>query len=512
MKISSMKLKNFRGYKNQIEIDFDNLTVFVGRNDIGKSTILEALDIFFNDLNAVNKIEKADVNVDERKNNNLETIISVCFKDFPNEIIIDSTSKTTLENEFLLNKDRELEIIKKYKDGGKPKIYIKAFHPTNENCADLLLKKNTSLKKIIDTHNIECNNLTSNSDLRSSIWDYFSDNLQLKEVEIDITKEDAKNIWTKLSTYLPIYSLFQSDRKNSDSDSEIQDPLKSAVKEILKDQRLQKKLEEVAEEVSKKLKDVSVRTLDKLKEMDENIASSLNPKIPQVAELKWNDVFKNVSITGDEGIPINKRGSGVKRLVLLNFFRAEAERKYTDNESEGIIYAIEEPETSQHTANQKLLIDSFKSLSQNSNTQILLTTHSPNIVKRLNFKSLRLVMSDIQSTQKIIKKVEKGQLKYPSLNEVNYLAFGEISEEYHNELYSFIEYSKLLSEYKKTKPTMKYIYENRNGKLVEDQKVLSEYIRHQIHHPENKHNTHYTEVQLKQSITEMRSFISEKIL
>ncbi len=36
---------------------FDNLTVFVGKHDIGKSTILEALDIFFNGGKGVNKID-----------------------------------------------------------------------------------------------------------------------------------------------------------------------------------------------------------------------------------------------------------------------------------------------------------------------------------------------------------------------------------------------------------------------------------------------------------------------
>ena len=63
--------------------------------------------------------------------------------------------------------------------------------------------------------------------------------------------------------------------------------------------------------------------------MDSGIASTLHPVIP-IDKLKWSDVFKNVSISGDEEIPINKRGSGVKRLVLLNFFRAEAERRAND--------------------------------------------------------------------------------------------------------------------------------------------------------------------------------------
>lgn len=46
MKIHSLKLKNFRGYKDELFISFGDLTAFVGRNDVGKSTILEALDIF----------------------------------------------------------------------------------------------------------------------------------------------------------------------------------------------------------------------------------------------------------------------------------------------------------------------------------------------------------------------------------------------------------------------------------------------------------------------------------
>ena len=58
MKIKSMKIKNFRGYSDEIIVNFDDLTVIVGKNDVGKSTILEALDIFFNDGKGVIKIDR----------------------------------------------------------------------------------------------------------------------------------------------------------------------------------------------------------------------------------------------------------------------------------------------------------------------------------------------------------------------------------------------------------------------------------------------------------------------
>lgn len=48
MKLKTIYLKNFRCYKDEVCIEFDDLTTFVGKNDIGKSTILEGLEIFFN--------------------------------------------------------------------------------------------------------------------------------------------------------------------------------------------------------------------------------------------------------------------------------------------------------------------------------------------------------------------------------------------------------------------------------------------------------------------------------
>lgn len=509
MKIASLKLKNFRGYKDSIEIGFNDLTVFVGKNDIGKSTILEALDIFFNDGKGSTKIDKTDVNAQEAQNGNQESIISVCFVDLPEKIIIDSAVETTLRDEYMLNSADQLEVVKKYKNGGAAKVFIQALHPTNPNCANLLLKKNTDLKRIVQTEKIECDNQTVNSSLRRSIWDNFSDDLQLDSVEIDVSKEDAKTIWDKLSNYIPVYSLFQSDRKNSDGDDEVQDPLKEAVKQILTDEHLQETLSEIAHEVEEKLQEVSNRTLEKLREMDPSIANTLNPVIPSANALKWQDVFKNVSISGDENIPINKRGSGVKRLVLLNFFRAEAERRAEAEEGTGVIYAIEEPETSQHLDNQRVLIEAFKSLSETENTQMILTTHSSYIVKQLEFANLRLIKNDDENHKQILG-VLPGQLRYPSLNEVNYTAFRDVSEEYHNELYGYIEYQRWMDDFKKGKPTIHYKKQRNDKSFVDQQLVLSEYIRNQIHHPENRLNDRYTREELKQSIDLMRGYIETK--
>jgi len=506
MKIKTIKIQNFRSYKDEVEIEFGDLTAFVGKNDIGKSTVLEALDIFFNCGSGIIKLDKDDINKQALSEGNTETIISVCFEELPTSIVIDSTNLTTLQAEYLLNSSGQLEIAKKYSNGGKEKVFVIANHPTGNDCKDLLLKKNTDLQKIIRDNTITCSNQTINAVMRDAIWQHYSSELELANIEIDVTKGDTKSIWDKLQTYLPMYSLFQSDRKNSDGDSEVQDPLKEAVKQILNDTSLKTKFDEIAAEVKTKLQDVATRTLAKIQEMNPEIASSLNPIIPATESLKWADVFKSVSITGDDDIPINKRGSGVKRLILLNFFRAEAERRRTQENIPSIIYAIEEPETSQHTEHQKKLIKAFLDLANTANTQVIITTHSAALVKELEFPHLRLVKSD--STAKTIENVLPNRLPYPSLNEVNFLAFSEITEEYHNELYGYIELESEMTNYRNGKATIPYNKLRRDGvTFVVENIVFTDYIRHQIHHPENTNNSRYTNQQLSDSIDLMRDFI-----
>ena len=119
--------------------------------------------------------------------------------------------------------------------------------------------------------------------------------------------------------------------------------------------------------------------------MDPSLAQQLNP---QISVKKWDTLF-NVSITGDDDIPINKRGSGVKRLVLLNFFRAKAEQQAKERSNVPVIYAIEEPETSQHPHNQRLLVSALMDLAIDN--QVIITTHTPMLARTLPDRCLRYI-------------------------------------------------------------------------------------------------------------------------
>lgn len=511
MKIKYLKIKNFRCFSEETKIDFENLTTFIGKNDAGKSTILEALDIFFNNSKGIIKLDENDINKTQQALQNNTVEITVAFSELPEKIILDKTIETNLEKEYLLNESKLLEIQKLYhKASQKPKILIHAYHPTNENCKDLLLKKQRDLTNIVKSLKIENINQNINSEMRSAIWNFYSNDLKLANTTIDVSEGEVKTIWTELEKSLPIYTLFQSDRKNSENDDEVQDPLKFAIKEVLKDDQLIKSLNEVAETVLNKLDDVSRRTLEKLQEMSPDVASQLKVNIPQVESLKWADVFKNISISDQNNISVNKRGSGVKRLILLNFFRAEAERKQREQAATSVIYAIEEPETSQHYENQRKLVKAFIDLSELQGNQVILTTHSSTIVKELSEENIRLVKRENGNEK--VEKITLRVLPTPSLNEVNYFAFNDISTEYHNELYGYIDSEHRIKEFEEGQESLDYKrISPYDGKVHDEHRVLTHYIRDQIHHPENTLNRRFSMEELELSIKKMQDFIINKI-
>jgi len=417
MKIKKLVLKNFRIFKETTTIDFDNLTVFIGKNDIGKSTILEAFEIFFNDKDARIKIDKDDPS---KGADSSEILIGVVFEDLPKELIIDATVKTNLKKEYLLNKDGNLAIHKIYSNSKLKETSILANHPNNPNLKDLLSLKISELKTRAQDLSIDLSveDKRVSSKIRKAIRENINEEIELEEISILVDKEGAKQIWEQLKNYMPLCALFQSDRENVDQDSEVQDPMKIAIKKILRGEELQAKLEGIQKEVETTITEIANQTIEKLNEMNPEIAQELKPEIPGP---KWESVFKGITISSDEGIPLNKRGSGVRRLILLSFFRAEAEKKKEERNVPNIIYAFEEPETSQHPEHQRKLIEAFLELSSRDDTQIILSTHSPGIASLLPIESLRFLSKRNdrilieKGTNEILEKIAESLGVLPSI-------------------------------------------------------------------------------------------------
>jgi len=386
VKLESVTLKNFRAYRDETTVRIGDLTTVIGRNDVGKSSILEALEIFFN--NDTIKFEAADCHIraDER------VVEIVCeFSDLPDPLVLDAQAETTLAQEYLLTDRGTLRIKKSWACAAKPKeeVFVCANHPSAGNYDDLLQLTQTQLRARMRDLGVNEDGVNRNSNpaMRAAIWGHSAD-LQLVTTDIAVTKADSKQIWDRLSTHLPLFALFQSDRASRDSDSEVQDPMKLAVATALAEPGIQERLAEVVTAVRTKAVELAVRTHQALTRLDPGLAEELVPDFK--SDPKWSGLF-SLTLNSDDGIPVNKRGSGIRRMILVSFFRAEAERRLAEGTSRNIIYAIEEPETSQHPHNQKILLESFKDLSAEEGCQVLLSTHSPGFANYLQLDGFRFV-------------------------------------------------------------------------------------------------------------------------
>jgi putative ATP-dependent endonuclease of OLD family len=381
MKLSTVRIRNFRCFRAETSIDFEDITALIGKNDSGKSSVMEALDIFLN--------EGAPDKHDASKGGDAKDLTIICeFSDLPDQVVIDEMYPTTLQNEYLLNQAGKLEIHKTYSGQLQtPKLVgVSAFalHPSVDGAADLLQLKNPDLKKRARELKVDLRDVDEkiNAQLRERIRVHLR-HCNLQPRLIPLNEENAKSVWEGLRKYLPAFAFFKSDRPSTDQDPEAQDPLKAAIKEAIKSKEAE--LSAVAAYVEAEVRKIARATLDKLREMDSSLATQLNP---QFSALRWDQIFK-ASITGDEDIPINKRGSGVKRLILLNFFRAKAEQQAKESGRSAVIYGIEEPETSQHPNNQRMLLRALTDLSQDY--QVILSTHTPMLARGLPDRSLRYI-------------------------------------------------------------------------------------------------------------------------
>jgi putative ATP-dependent endonuclease of the OLD family len=393
MRLEAVTIKGFRCFQNETCIPVEAFTAILGRNDVGKSSILEALQLFFDDTAP----EAGDVCVHGDK----EVRIVCVFGDPPPALVLDADFQTTLEAEYLLNENGKLEVHKVYDGSLKtPKLtntQVKALHPTAPGVSDLLKLKNKELKERADKCGIDFDHTPKNinSALRRAIWASAAD-LALAPTLLDASEEGTKQIWSQLKECLPVYALFKADRPSTDQDAEAQDPMKAAVAEALKAH--EGKLEELRQAVESSVMAVARLTVEKLAEIDPSLAKELNPTVQKP---NWSSAFK-IGLTDDSAIPINKRGSGVRRMILMNFFRARAERRNEAAHAPGVIYAIEEPETSQHPRNQKLLLRAFFELSEQPGCQVLITTHNPVLARELPTKSLRLVRRDDEGAREVL--------------------------------------------------------------------------------------------------------------
>ena len=96
MKINKITIKNFRGIDNLENLAVSDINTFVGKNDSGKSTILRALDCFFDEK----KFDQKDIF--KGKVGDEKTSIEISFKPSVeiDDLALDSQKLITIKKDF----------------------------------------------------------------------------------------------------------------------------------------------------------------------------------------------------------------------------------------------------------------------------------------------------------------------------------------------------------------------------------------------------------------------------
>lgn len=275
----------------------------------------------------------------------------------------------------------------------------------------------------------------------------------------------------------------------------------------------------------------------KIKEVSNDIENDfLNQSIRKFKEISgfevslsylnnWNPhkkAFFSVLKENHQQISLESLGSGYEMIfsLLYSFYFSKQSNKQ-------LIVLIDEPELHLHPRLQEEFVKIILELSKTA--QIFLTTHSPLFVKQL-LKNEKVLINCIKKvTEEInILKPEARVLPYVSANEINYIAFGLATEEYHNELYNELEFKfwndsnndlKLLKQagnYDKD-DCRQIVFDNDFFSKQNKEKIDSlfktipnkvtkhTYIRNKIHHSKENGGFPKTE-ELEESINKLRAF------
>lgn len=391
MKIKKIIIKNYRGIKEKQEIPLSSFSSIVGKNDSGKSIILNAIATFLDPKSY--PIVESDFN-DPEKPISIEChFIDDNLKELLESKIKSKVKKNDGLEEFLNDVlfDNFLVVMKGVSSPGKKfdseEILVNDFE--DETFSMLYEKKNEEIDEILEKYNIDvpAEGKGRNSKLEKikHIKQYCAKN-NINKIEKFIPDD------YKITSLLPAVELFVSDYGlkadtsfKSHSVSEIKDYFE---RETADDTRKLKQIEkEIQEEMNNEAEAVKNYMLDytlSLKKVE------INPNIV------WKDAIKAVDVSfqfeGDsKPIPMSHKGTGYRRLFMVARFRYLAEK----NKGHNIVYLIEEPEAFLHPSAQEDLLNAFKYLSEDS--QIIITTHSPVFAGATDYQSVILCKKEKQS-------------------------------------------------------------------------------------------------------------------
>jgi putative ATP-dependent endonuclease of OLD family len=366
MKITSLKINNFRGVKSA-ELQLDGHTLFVGKNNVGKSTICEALDLLLGPdrLNRSSPVDEYDfyngIYLDE-DNVPVEIYIEAVLID------LSDNAKTTFGGHIEFWHSVEKRVLG---DGEIDTVDTENIEP----CLRLKLKAK---------YDFEEDEFIANTYYARSPGE--SDDGELQEVY----KSQKREIG-----FLYLRALRTGSRALSLEKGSLLDLL-------LRVGRMRPKL---WEDTRKKLMEMEIdESIGLLRPVLDNIEARVNQYVSIeasdrpiklfVSQLTREHLRKTVSFfmstSPDQNpVPFQELGTGTLNTLVFALLSAIAELK-----KENVIFAMEEPEIAVSPHTQRRIV---KYLLE-STAQSFVTTHSPYVIEQFSPEQIKILRRDENAT------------------------------------------------------------------------------------------------------------------
>lgn len=403
MKIENVTISNFRSIIH-VNIGFEDLMMFIGQNNHGKSNILYAILFFFGEI----KLEDLDF-----FDGTEELYVEILFKELDENDQVTFKKYLTHDNKILVRKSA-------YRSGSFQ--YNGYLNNPIEDFLQEINAKNYKKREIAETlpfyDKLPQSGTIKIDDIIKAQKEYIEENsselsfnyemeesnfLGLKSVAQGIFGEvffipAVKNInddlsSNKTSIFTKLYSKVISLITSSDGDiANIKEQVNNQFKKFKKYNENQSiNVDRPAE-----LNVFETKLSTNLAEWGVNLeVEVLSPNI--------DEIFRSsVNIWIHDGIKtdINRKGHGLQRALTFSLIKTLSEQVLEEASLEGqhrqvsksSYFIFEEPELYLHPQAQKSLLYSLENLSLNS--QVILCTHSSSLISLEKYKSIAIVRKD----------------------------------------------------------------------------------------------------------------------
>ncbi|ORC24313.1 hypothetical protein A7979_09930 [Rothia nasimurium] len=398
MKISSVQIKNFRTIQ-EANINFDSITTFIGPNGVGKSTVLRALDWFFNGDIKTGELADEDVFSGTPEE---DISVAVTFSDL-------TVSDREALGKYAPTGSASVTIwkIREFSTGNE---YLSANYLAYPGFSELRQAENANeVKNIYSSLRSGGNPLNlpeanTKKAIEEAIVTWESENIdKLAEVRENTPTQlfgfNGKSILGGIFDYVFIDANLRASDESEDSKGSILsrildfyiDRKQSAAKiQNITSQTIQSHQDEIFSIYSENLEKINSNINTSI----ESYSSGRKVRvIPTPLEMKTNGASFTINILDGETVTsVEKQGHGFQRTLLISALQSLA--NIAANQSERVIFlAIEEPELYQHPIQARNFAKVLQDLASDSSkgVQIAYATHSPFFLDDKKFEQVRRI-------------------------------------------------------------------------------------------------------------------------